>query len=453
VVSSTPFIPGTSLSNNCTVSVPYTQFGQEVLFTANFKNPSGLGPTGTFRYTMVQQPPAPAVNPVAIPSSGSAFVTWGISGNATSYTVTATPGGLTCTSEQNFCTINGLSNGTSYTFSVVATKNGASSSAVTTSPVSIGSQLEVSGALTSTTWKVGASIIANPIVIGQYSIIRYSWFRCDQVVPTTAAPPACSVIGDSSNTYVIQAADVGKYITAHINVTGGAGVVTSTIGNSIPALAASASGAVPTDPNGKPLVLSIPTNQIPAVSGGTITINGSGFAGVTSVTVDGVVAQIVSVTDTRLVITIPAATAVGLVDLAITTPKGTATVPAALAYTATPVATPITSNPNASNPIAQTPKKKTLSAFAGTATALSSKQKTEIAAFVIANPTLTKLSCAANSDGIKKSSAEVKSAVARAKAACSYATTLKRSLFISTSGKQGKLTGKVSRVVTLTMSN
>jgi hypothetical protein len=445
-----------SQGSNCQIRFTGLANGRSVTLHVYGRLQDGTSlPTTSMNYTVVAPAPVAVVNPVAIPSAGSAFVTWGISPTATLYTVTAAPGGATCASAQNFCTINGLTNGTSYTFSIVASNNGSNSPAAVTESVRIGSQLEVSGALTSTTWKVGASVIANPLIVGQYSVLRYSWFRCDQAVPVTAAPPACTQLSETTNTYVLQAADVGKYITANLSVTGGAGQVQATLSNAVAALAANAS-SVPIDPNGKPLVLDIPNKEVPAVSGGRITINGSGFTGVTSVTVDGVVATIISATDTTLVISIPAAKSVGLVDLAITTPKGTATVASALAYTGTPVTTsPGTSTPGTSTPGTNvTPaKKKTLTAFAGSTITLSSKQKTEIAAFVIANPTLTKLSCAGLTDGVKKNAAEVKSATARAKAACSYAASLKGSLFTATKGGQGKLSGKVAKTVTLTFSN
>ena len=53
----------------------------------------------------------------------SAVVTWNapLTGMApTSYSVTSTPGGLTCTSSSTTCTVTGLSSSTSYTFSVTA---------------------------------------------------------------------------------------------------------------------------------------------------------------------------------------------------------------------------------------------------------------------------------------------------------------------------------------------
>jgi uncharacterized repeat protein (TIGR02543 family) len=59
-------------------------------------------------------------------------------GAISSYTVTASPGGATCTTAALSCAVTGLTNGTSYTFAVYATNNGGNSSPASTSAVSPG---------------------------------------------------------------------------------------------------------------------------------------------------------------------------------------------------------------------------------------------------------------------------------------------------------------------------
>jgi hypothetical protein len=55
-------------------------------------------------------------------------------GSAVTYTATSTPGGLTCTTTSTSCRVTGLTNGTSYTFSVTATNSvGSSASSSATS--------------------------------------------------------------------------------------------------------------------------------------------------------------------------------------------------------------------------------------------------------------------------------------------------------------------------------
>lgn len=82
--------------------------------------------------------PGPPTAVTATATNAQASVSWNpptSTGGApiTSYTVTASPGGQTCTApvatpEVDSCTVTGLTNGTSYTFTATATnKNGASS--------------------------------------------------------------------------------------------------------------------------------------------------------------------------------------------------------------------------------------------------------------------------------------------------------------------------------------
>src|SRR5580658_10971666 len=80
----------------------------------------------------------------AFPAAASVIVYWvapasfGIAGSASSYTATASPGGATCTSTSALtCTITGLTNGTTYTITVVtntSVSNSSPSTAATVTP-------------------------------------------------------------------------------------------------------------------------------------------------------------------------------------------------------------------------------------------------------------------------------------------------------------------------------
>jgi LPXTG-motif cell wall-anchored protein len=74
-------------------------------------------------------PPAVPTDVTATAGDGSATVSWTGSSDATTYTVTAEPGGATCTATApaTSCVISGLTNGTAYTFTVVATGDGGNS--------------------------------------------------------------------------------------------------------------------------------------------------------------------------------------------------------------------------------------------------------------------------------------------------------------------------------------
>jgi hypothetical protein len=108
--------------------------------------------------------------------------------------------------------------------------------------------------------------------------------------------------------------------------------------------------------------------------------------------------------------------------------------------------------PIALTPIALKAKSISLTGFSAKATALTTTMKKRTKAFVSANPNLTKIKCVGDVTGVAKSSSQVALAKSRAKLACSYAKSLKKSLSVSYSGKQSKTAGKVSRSVLITLA-
>lgn len=77
--------------------------------------------------------PGSAGTPSATPGDGSASIAWeppSTGGTPVTYTVTSNPDGLTCTATHptTSCVVTGLTNGTSYTFSVIAANEGGNSS-------------------------------------------------------------------------------------------------------------------------------------------------------------------------------------------------------------------------------------------------------------------------------------------------------------------------------------
>ncbi len=106
-------------STGLTNGVAYT-------FVANARNAAGdsTNSAPSAPVTPLGVPGAPFA-PSAVPGNQDASVSWSPADNGgaaiTKYTVTSAPGGATCTTSGTTCTVSGLTNGTAYTFSVVAT--------------------------------------------------------------------------------------------------------------------------------------------------------------------------------------------------------------------------------------------------------------------------------------------------------------------------------------------
>ena len=120
----------------CTVSAPTTTctisglaYSMIYSFTAYAVNANGTGAVSS-ALTMSGQtygpPDAPVVDPTTPTTSGtSATVSWDTGNNngaaISLYTVTSSPDNKTCTTASLTCTVSGLTDGTTYTFSVTAT--------------------------------------------------------------------------------------------------------------------------------------------------------------------------------------------------------------------------------------------------------------------------------------------------------------------------------------------
>ena len=155
--------------------------------------------------------PGSPTNVVATAYNSSALVTWQPPSSngglpVTSYTVTASPGGLTCsTSAALACAITGLSNGVPYTFTVTATNgNGPSTPSAASSPVT---PIEIPGAPVSVTASVGngAAVVSwlAPAPNGSSAITGYTVTASPggQTCATTGAT-TCTVIGlTNGNSY------------------------------------------------------------------------------------------------------------------------------------------------------------------------------------------------------------------------------------------------------------
>lgn len=405
------------------------------------------GPAPRFRPQFIRVTFEPAIgspsNFSVFPQvGGTAFTTWGIANAATSYTVTATPGGASCTTTQNYCVISGLSAGATYNFSVVASNGSATGIAVSSGAIVLREPVTVAVGLNGGTWRVGETVSAQYVVQGSNSTPTITWYRCNGVVGAMPAPPApgdCTGVGSGAS-YALTAGDVGKYVTANVfvNNTDPQGQMTASSFNAVLASGVVAPAPV-ADPGGKPTVVNIP-NPIVSVAGGTeVTITGTGLAGVTVVTIGGLPAIVVSKTDTTVVVQVPVSTKTGLADLTITNDKGSVTSKSAIIYTI--------------NPVIKITKTKTITGFTSSQKVLTAAQKTAVKTLITANPTLNTLSCAAKTVGVASNKTELAKAKTLATASCAYAKTLKKTLIVSSSASQTLPKSKASRTVALTLKN
>ena len=124
--------PAVVNSTTMTCVVPPGTVGSQSVSVTNTDSQTGSLPNG-FEYTtpppppppIVFYPPGPPLDVRAVPGNASALVTWSpptSSGTftVTGYRVTSTPGGLGCMTSGLSCAVTGLTNGTTYTFTVSA---------------------------------------------------------------------------------------------------------------------------------------------------------------------------------------------------------------------------------------------------------------------------------------------------------------------------------------------
>ena len=128
-------VTATPGNGTCTITLPATTCtitglanGTAYTFTATATNAAGTsGPSVASTSVTPIGPPDPPVSVIATGGNASATISWSapaFDGGSpiTGYTVTASPGGGTCTTTGALsCTITGLANGTGYTFAATAT--------------------------------------------------------------------------------------------------------------------------------------------------------------------------------------------------------------------------------------------------------------------------------------------------------------------------------------------
>lgn len=388
--------------------------GTAYTFTATATNGAGTSSASATSNSVtptVALPAAPGTpgTPTAVAGDGQATVTVvapSSGGTPVTYLVTATPGGATCTVTvpATSCVVSPLTNGTAYRFSGTATNTGGTSAS---SPLS--------------TQVTPVSSLAAPGTPGTPSAVAGD----GQATVTIVAPST----GGAVATYLVTATPGGATCTVTSPaiscvispLTNGvsytfAATATNATGTSSASAASSA-----TTPLAAPFVSNAPqvngfsTRTVSTVGGASLTITGSNMGGVSSVTVSGVAATIISNTDTELVIRVPVGNS-GYATIVIKTSRAMLTFNDAFKYVQVDSAT--------SNPGQSSASSKKLFGFNPGSSLLTSSMKTDLRSLASAHANAKSWVCSGFSQGPTILPGDPKLALQRAAEACAYLKSL-----------------------------
>jgi outer membrane protein OmpA-like peptidoglycan-associated protein len=253
-------------------------------------------------------PSAPTIGTATVTGATSASVSFTAPVNdggatITSYTATSSPGNITGTfngSSSGSISVTGLTQGSTYTFTVKATNSAGTSIASSASnavvPQVLAGPVFTSNAITGSI-VVGQTLTANPVAAGVPSpTFTYQWKR-----------GASSILNATNSTYTLVSADAGQSISVAVVATNSSGTATntSTATTPVPAmpqsitfgtlanvlittrtgtlgvtvglgLATSSSGLVPTYSSGTPALCSVsPSGVIQFLAVGSCSITAS----------------------------------------------------------------------------------------------------------------------------------------------------------------------------------
>jgi hypothetical protein len=183
--------------------------GTSYIFNVTASNTDGIGLASSPTSVTPKRAPDAPTAATATYGAASATVSWSVpanNGGATisSYTVTSNPGGKTCTTANRTCAVTGLTNGTSYTFSVTAINVAGTSPASTETTAVI--PRTVPSAPNSVTTAFGNTEVSltwnAPTIDGGASISGYRVVSTpgSKTCTTDALTTACTITGLTNGT-------------------------------------------------------------------------------------------------------------------------------------------------------------------------------------------------------------------------------------------------------------
>jgi outer membrane protein OmpA-like peptidoglycan-associated protein len=283
-------------STSLTIEAPAKLAGTYNLTVIN----TGGTNSGTNNY-VYYIPSAPAA-PTSVSATGgnqSATVSWTASEDATSYVVTSNPGSFTCTTSSTTCAVTGLTNGTPYTFTVIA-RNATGNSSASSASTAVTPALPLPSTPTSVTASAGNESA------------QVSW--------TASANSATYVVTSDPGGFTCTTASTTCSVTG---LTNGTAYTFTVIGRNATGDSSASSASTSVTPAASvPSVTSVLPATGSTAGGTTVTITGVRFTGATSVTFGGTAGtSLTVVSDTSITVVTPAGTA-GAVVIVVTTASG-----------------------------------------------------------------------------------------------------------------------------------
>jgi subtilisin family serine protease len=133
-VTASPTPPGGATCTTTALTCTFSNLNnsQTYSFAITARNSLGTG-NATTTSSLPVGIPSPPTNVIATPSDGQVALAWDAMGSGITYTVTSSPGGVTCTTTDTSCALSGLTNLANYSFAITATNgSGTSAASVTT---------------------------------------------------------------------------------------------------------------------------------------------------------------------------------------------------------------------------------------------------------------------------------------------------------------------------------